>query len=295
MTDIVATDRTGGSMLGTAAAVARHYDDLDPFYRDVWGEHVHHGLWRTGRETVEEAVVGLVDHVAEAGALRAGESVVDVGAGYGGTARRLASRFGALVTGVTVSAAQHAYAARAGADHRARILLQDWLANTIASGSADVVIAIESTEHMSDLAHALAEMRRVLRAGGRVGVCAWLAADGARGWQRRWLLEPIAREGRLVTLASAGHYLRVLREAGFDDVAWEDLTPRVSRTWTAAMRRLAHRFLTDPRYLRHALDRGFGERVFLATVPRIALAYATGAMGYGLFTGRRPPSGYCAV
>ena len=30
--------------------VADHYDELDVFYREVWGEHVHHGLWRTGRE-----------------------------------------------------------------------------------------------------------------------------------------------------------------------------------------------------------------------------------------------------
>ena len=35
----------------SAAAVADHYDELDPFYREIWGEHVHHGYWATGRET----------------------------------------------------------------------------------------------------------------------------------------------------------------------------------------------------------------------------------------------------
>jgi len=35
-----------------AVAVADHYDELDPVYRRVWGEHVHHGLWATGRETL---------------------------------------------------------------------------------------------------------------------------------------------------------------------------------------------------------------------------------------------------
>jgi tocopherol O-methyltransferase len=33
----------------TAESVARHYDTLDRFYREIWGEHVHHGLWRGGR------------------------------------------------------------------------------------------------------------------------------------------------------------------------------------------------------------------------------------------------------
>lgn len=31
-----------------AVAVADHYDELDPIYRWVWGEYVHHGLWATG-------------------------------------------------------------------------------------------------------------------------------------------------------------------------------------------------------------------------------------------------------
>ena len=30
------------------AEVARHYDKLDELYRQVWGEHVHHGGWFPG-------------------------------------------------------------------------------------------------------------------------------------------------------------------------------------------------------------------------------------------------------
>ena len=40
----------------SAADVAGHYDDLDTFYREIWGDHVHHGYWTTGRETPEQAV-----------------------------------------------------------------------------------------------------------------------------------------------------------------------------------------------------------------------------------------------
>src|SRR5258708_36268948 len=48
-----------------SAAVAAHYDNLDRYYRELWGEHVHHGLWRTGRETPETAVRQLIDLVAD--------------------------------------------------------------------------------------------------------------------------------------------------------------------------------------------------------------------------------------
>ena len=41
----------------SAADVAGHYDELDAVYRAIWGEHVHHGLWRTGRE--REALVAF--------------------------------------------------------------------------------------------------------------------------------------------------------------------------------------------------------------------------------------------
>jgi hypothetical protein len=48
----------------TTAAVAAHYDELDVFYREIWGEHVHHGFWATGRESRLAAVEALVDLMA---------------------------------------------------------------------------------------------------------------------------------------------------------------------------------------------------------------------------------------
>lgn len=187
-----------------------------------------------------------------------------------------------------VTGAQHAYAQQIDGAGAARILLQDWLANSLQPESADVVVAIESTEHMANLPYALAEMWRVLRPGGRVAICAWLAAECPAGEHRRWMLEPIIREGRLLTLTSASTYARQMQNAGFLDVACEDLTAAVARTWTVCLRRLAARFVSDARYLRFALDRRRSERIFLATMLRIAAAYATGAMRYGIFVGRRP-------
>src|SRR6188508_1375134 len=64
-------------------AVANHYDELDRIYREVWGEHVHHGLWRTGRESPSEAVEALTALVAEQAGIRPGDRVCDIGSGYG--------------------------------------------------------------------------------------------------------------------------------------------------------------------------------------------------------------------
>src|SRR5690242_8859357 len=90
--------------------VASHYDDLDYFYRDVWGEHVHHGLWLTGREDRAQAVRQLAELVGREAALGSGSRVCDIGCGYGATARLLAQEHGAEVTAITISPAQHAFA-----------------------------------------------------------------------------------------------------------------------------------------------------------------------------------------
>lgn len=276
--------------MNVAAVVARHYDELDVFYRDIWGEHLHHGLWRTGRESPPQAAEQLVDHLARALSLRFGERVIDVGAGYGATGRRLASRVGARVTGFTISAAQHAFSKRVdstGNRGGANLLLRDWLANALPPAQADAVVAIESTEHMADLSHALGEMHRVLRPGGRLGVCVWLTSDSPSPWERRWLLDPLRREGRLVTLVSATAYAERLEHAGFVDVQFEDLSRAVARTWTVCLGRLARRVVSDRRYLRYALRSDSTERWFLAGMLRIGGAYACGAMRYGLFTAER--------
>ncbi len=73
--------------------VAGHYDELDRFYREVWGEHLHHGLWTTGRESVDTAVRALIHEVARRAGVEPGQRVVDVGMGYGGTSRVLASDY----------------------------------------------------------------------------------------------------------------------------------------------------------------------------------------------------------
>ena len=113
-----------GTARSDEASVARHYDALDRFYREIWGEHVHHGLWTTGRESVEEATRALVDVVARWARARPGAVVADAGCGYGGTARILAGEHGCEVVGFTLSAAQAARVLQPGG----RLVVVDWFA-----------------------------------------------------------------------------------------------------------------------------------------------------------------------
>ena len=265
--------------------VAAHYDDLDYFYRDVWGEHVHHGLWRHGNESREEAVRQLVHHVAREAQIAHGTRVCDIGCGYGATARMLAAEFGAEVTAITVSSAQHEFARNvAGEVSNPRYLLGDWLENGLTAESFDAAIAIESSEHMPDLAAFFAQAHRVLRPGARLVICAWLSADDPSPQARRWLLEPICREGRMPQMGTVADYERLARAAGFTPERPEDVTAQVARTWSAIAGVFARKLASRPAYLRFLFDRHARNRIFAFTIFRIWLAYRTGAMRYGVLT-----------
>lgn len=276
-----------------ADAVGHHYDELDAFYRAVWGEHVHHGYWTRGDESVEEATEALALNVAHGAQVQDGDRVVDVGCGYGGTARFLANHFGAEVTGLTLSTAQAEYARQQPVQDGAippTIQVRDWLDNGLPDSHFDAAIAIESTTHMPDRPRVFAEIARVLKPGGRLALCVWMTEENPPSWAERHLLEPICREGRLYGMGSPSENRAWIEEAGFEIESFDDISKHVAKTWTICLRRVAAGIISDAAYRRFLLDARSRDRVFARTLGRIWLAYKTGAMRYGFVVARRKES-----
>jgi tocopherol O-methyltransferase len=267
------------------ADVARHYDELDAFYRDVWGEHVHHGLWLRGDESQALAVRQLVEFVAREAQIAQGTRVIDIGCGYGATARLLAEERGAEVTGITISPAQHTLATeRSLGRENPRFHLGDWLSNHLPAAAFDAAIAIESSEHMADKPRFFAQAHRVLRGGGRLVICAWLTREQPTVRQERWLIEPICREGRIPHLGSASDYRRLAEAAGFSVERVQDVTRQIARTWPVIVRTFLLNLAHKPACVRYLFNRHASNRVFALTIARLWIAFRTGAMRYGIFT-----------
>lgn len=274
--------------LETAETIAGHYNELDDFYREIWGHHVHHGFWKTGRETPEEATIHLIDYLLRDLDFTSGMKICDIGCGYGATARYLADKFNAHVTGLSVSEKQLQFAHSHYRYSSVELFCRDWLKNGLPSSSFDLAISIESSEHMPDLGTFFKESFRVLKPRGSLKVCAWLSKINPSSFELTHFLEPICTEGRL-HLGNENEYRDLMKEAGFKHVRFEEITDNVKRTWTVCLERCLKKFLTDPKYVSYMLKKGGENKKFLLSLLRIRLAYEKRCMLYGIFSAEKVP------
>jgi len=148
---------------------------------------------------------------------RPGEHIVDIGAGPGFLAAEMAAE-GARVVAVDPSASMRELARARGVD----FAIEDGSAEALPlpDGSVDAAVATQVLEYVPDVAGALAEIRRVLRPGGRVLLLdtdwdsvVWHSSDADRtravlaAWEEH-LADPYLPR----TLGGA------LRDAGFAEV-----------------------------------------------------------------------------
>jgi tocopherol O-methyltransferase len=272
----------------TLRDIRDHYDELDHYYREIWGEHVHHGLWERGDETAHEAVLSLIRSVARHGEITVGKRVCDVGCGYGGTARVLEAEFGATVSAITLSSAQYLYAvAQRRAARSPEYLLGDWASSALPSGIFDAVISIESSEHMQDKPTFFDQAAKSSK-GRRADGSLCLAGSGPfTSSHRRHLLEPICREGRLPGIGTEADYRKWFCDANFEIENFEDLSARVRKTWSICLGRILRNVFRRRDYTQFLFSAAARNRVFLMTMVRIWLAYILGAMRYGIFKARK--------
>jgi len=145
-------------------------------------------------------------------ALAPGDAMLDVGCGTG-AAVRAAAALADRAVGVDLSAGMIARGRElAAATPNVELLEADAEALPFADGSFTAVLCTTSLHHYPDAARAVAEMARVLAAGGRAVI-----ADAATDRRLVWLADRALRrlQRSHVGLRSAGELEALLLEAGF--------------------------------------------------------------------------------
>ncbi|MBV9841469.1 MAG: class I SAM-dependent methyltransferase [Sphingomonadaceae bacterium] len=131
--------------------VARHYDISNALYRRFLDADMQYSCayFADPAMTIDQAQAAKKAHIAAKLDLRPGARVLDIGCGWGGMGLTLAGDWGADVTGVTLSTAQHLLAneraREAGLADHARFQLVDYRDVT---GSFDRIVSVGMFEHV---------------------------------------------------------------------------------------------------------------------------------------------------
>jgi len=213
--------------------------------------------------------------------------VLDVGCGLGGSAFWLARKLGCSVLGITISPVQKRLAERRaryfGLSERARFVVRD--ANELDFGAEtfDAIWSIECNDHLFDKEHFIRNCARILRPGGTLGLCAWLAAESPSHSVNPSLLVKICSGMLCPSLATFTDYERWMTESGFAEIQAEDLTRHVEKTWD-----VGEQILRRPAVRAFLPLMGSQTQQFAMAFNEMRRAYREGAMLYGMFSARKP-------
>jgi sarcosine/dimethylglycine N-methyltransferase len=213
-------------------STARDYynsDDAEMFYSTIWGgEDIHIGLYEGPDDTIAAAsrrsVESLTHHLEP---LDASSRVLDMGSGYGGSARYLARTYGCHVVGLNLSEVENERARSLNhqqglADH-IDIVDGSFEAVNANDESFDAVCSQDAFLHSDERHRVVAEAARLLKPGGIFAFTDIMQADDCPDG----VLDPILARIHLSSLASPSSYRATAAAKGLQEDAFTDLTPQL--------------------------------------------------------------------
>ena len=217
------------------AKIQEHYDLASPYYKDLWGPHLHHGYYETGKESKAEAAEQLIKLLVQRANISKGARVLDVGCGFGSTSIWLAQNLGCKVTGINISPVQLEMVTDAARElkNKPKFMLHD--ANDLSlTGTFDVIWAVEVLSHLNKRAEFFKRAAKLLVKGGIICEAAWLKdQDLGREDEERYI-RPI-EEGMLVDLPDLAEYKDHLDRNNLRLRHYEDISSKVAPTWDVCL------------------------------------------------------------
>lgn len=204
-----------------------YYDsaDANAFYSMIWGgEDIHVGCYEHTRDIGAAARKTVERMVRQLSTTCDGDTrLLDLGSGYGGSARHLATEYGCSVTCLNISEAQNETNrernARLGLESRIRVVHGSFDAVPEPDASYDVVWSQDAILHAADRRRVFEEAFRVLRPGGELVFTDPMQADDVPDG----VLQPVYDRLNLVDLGSMRFYRETAQSVGFEVIDQIDL------------------------------------------------------------------------
>lgn len=210
-----------------AVRTAQEYynsDDADNFYFTIWGgEDIHVGLYASDEEPIFDASRRTVEEMASRLSGLSSESrVLDIGAGYGGSARYLAKEYGCEVVALNLSEVENERDRQMnreqGLEHLIEVVDASFEDLPYPDNAFDFVWSQDAMLHSGERAKVIDEVVRVLRPGGEFVFTDPMHADDCPDG----VLQPILDRLHLETLGSPGFYRERAARLGMTEIGFEE-------------------------------------------------------------------------
>ena len=224
-----------------AVATAREYynsDDADTFYHRVWGgEDIHVGLYESDDEPIFDASRRTVAHMGDLlGELSPDTHILDMGAGYGGSARYLASAFGCRVVALNLSEVENERNREKTRAHHLDKLIEvvdgSFESVPYPDASFDVVWSQDAILHSGNRRQVIKEVARLLKPGGVFIFTDPMQTDDCP----EGVLEPILARIHLDTLGSPSFYREACAAEGLEEIGFEEHAEQLPRHYGRVLR-----------------------------------------------------------
>ena len=230
----------------TVAKAESYYDskEADEFYKNFWGgEDIHIGLYSTLSEGVAKASHRTVVTMAEElGGLGRQSKVIDLGAGYGGSARYLSSQWGCHVDCLNLSQTQNAVNVLKNEDAGLSALINvahgSFEAIPVDGPVYDVVWSQDAFLHSGHRAAVLDEITRVCKPGGHVIFTDPMQADDCPAG----VLQPILDRIHLENMGSFKFYREELATRGFEEISVRPMLGQLKAHYTRISEEVRSRY-----------------------------------------------------
>ncbi len=219
-----------------------YYDslDADQFYYLVWGgEDIHIGMYAFPGENIAAASVRTVEKMAQLLAPHAAMKILDLGAGYGGSARYLAKNFGCSVTCFNLSTTQNArnreMNRKAGLADQITVIDGNFENLPFADASFSAIWSQDAFLHSGAKEQVFAEIQRVLCPGGVVIFTDPLQDDACP----EGVLADVYARIHLQSLGSFAFYQQIAANLGWETVGIHDFSAMLPVHYESVQRQLA--------------------------------------------------------
>jgi len=263
--------------------IIEHYDVFSPYYYSLWGEHIHHGYWIRGDESKETAQIQLIEHLAQLTDIKTGSHILDIGCGFGGSSLYLAKKYGASITGITISPVQVQMAreAAAKANVDAKFLLMDAEDMHLAQ-QFDVLWSVESISHYQDPRKFFTSAAKLLKPGGCFALTDWFRKEDISPADKKKFIEPIEK-GMMVELWGMNDYSDFLVSSGLQVVHRQDLTLNCAKSWDIGMD-----LIKGKSFWSIAAKLGAEFVTYMKAFHAMRAGFASGNFVVGLFVAKEP-------